>query len=70
MENKNIFEYMLIGFTKNYAKFDGRARSKEYWSIILFFILTLFLPPSYLNSWIKKLVHLPLWEYSSFSLYP
>ncbi len=43
MENKNIIQYFLDCVTTNYINFSGRARRKEYWSLILFALITIFL---------------------------
>ncbi|PCJ66727.1 MAG: hypothetical protein COA58_04510 [Bacteroidetes bacterium] len=42
-ENKNILQYFIEGFTKNYVNFKGRARRKEYWGFTLFSILSFIL---------------------------
>lgn len=42
MDNKNIFEYWALCLTKNYANFSGRARRKEYWSLVLLFLICFF----------------------------
>ena len=43
MHNKNILEYFVHAITKNYVNFSGRSRRKEFWSIILFFFLSIIL---------------------------
>lgn len=39
MEQKSLFTYFLECFTKNYFNFEGRARRKEFWGFVLFFVL-------------------------------
>lgn len=43
MNNKNVVHYFIDGVTKNFVNFSGRARRKEFWSITLFFFLSMFL---------------------------
>jgi uncharacterized membrane protein YhaH (DUF805 family) len=42
MEEKGLFQYFKECYTKNYANFEGRARRKEYWGFILFFMVIYF----------------------------
>ena len=35
-----LFDYFKRAFTRDYAKFSGRARRKEYWGFVLFVTLT------------------------------
>ncbi len=42
MENKNVIEYWVLCLTKNYVNFNGRARRKEYWSLVLLFFIIVF----------------------------
>ena len=46
MENKNILQYFFHCVTINFMNFRGRARRKEYWSLILFVIITIFITMS------------------------
>ena len=36
-----LWDYFKAGMTSNYANFRGRARRKEYWGFVLFFLLAL-----------------------------
>ena len=53
-EEKNIWQYFVLGITKNYANFNGRARRKEYWGIILFTLLTI-VATSFLDEFAEQL---------------
>ena len=35
MESKNILQYYIEAFTKNFANFEGRARRLELWGFVL-----------------------------------
>lgn len=39
----SLFKYFLRALSKNYFKFNGRARRAEYWGFVLFQIITLLL---------------------------
>ena len=39
MEEKNIWQYFVETYTKNYANFEGRARRKEFWGFYLFYMI-------------------------------
>lgn len=38
----NLFTYFLRALSRNYFKFEGRARRAEYWGYTLFFVIFLF----------------------------
>ena len=40
-EPTSLWDYFRAGITTNYANFRGRARRKEYWGFVLFYLLAL-----------------------------
>ncbi|MDA9110883.1 DUF805 domain-containing protein [Bacteroidia bacterium] len=39
MQEKSLFEHFKEVVTQNYANFEGRARRREYWGFILFYLI-------------------------------
>lgn len=39
LSEKSLFTYFIECFSKNYLNFNGRARKKEYWGFMLFYLI-------------------------------